>query len=701
VTKRSIRGTVSFPHAELGSRIYDYILVPVLNGKGEVEAIAGTTRDITDIKRVEESLQQSEARFRNLLQEAPVAATLFRGPDLIIEIANELTQQYWWKNGNIIGKPVAEAAPELEDQQMIALLKDMYQRGGTANFSEMPITFTKDGVLKEGYYTFSVKALYNAAGNVDSILSIGIDVTEHVTARKKLEESESRFRALVNASSDVVYSMNADWTEMQRLEGRGFLSDTREPIPDWLEKYIHPDDYETVKKAVVAAITGKSIFELEHQLIQENGTLGWAFSRAIPILDNKGNIFEWFGTASDVTERKKAEHALKRSEEDLSNLVLQSPIGICVMDAATLVNEIVNDRFVAIAGKPYETIMGRRYWDIFSEVAPHYETALQEVVDKGEPFYVNEVELVLMRQGKEENVYVTFVYEPMKDSMGSVKKVVVWVLENTLQVNARRRIEESENRYKLLSETLEQQVKVRTKELQRSNEDLQQFAHVASHDLKEPVRKIITFAGRLEEQLNGKLDELSKRFIEKIHVSAERMSTMIEGVLAYSTINAGKQKSELVDLNEILKNIEIDLEIPLQKTSGIIQYNNLPSMEGAPVLLYQLFYNLINNSIKFARTGVPPQITISPDTDIQNNKNLSCIKVQDNGIGFDPDLAGRIFETFTRLNSKDKYEGTGLGLSLCKKIVERHGGTIVAESTKGNGATFIITLPLQQKGAGI
>jgi PAS domain S-box-containing protein len=700
-TKKSIRGTVSFPHAELGSRIYDYILVPVLNGKGEVEAIAGTTRDITDIKRVEENLQQSEARFRNVLQEAPVAATLFRGPDLIIEIANELTQQYWAKSEDMIGKPIAEAAPELEDQQMIALLKDIYQRGGTANFSEVPITFTKDGILKEGYYSFSVKALYDASGNVDRILSIGIDVTEQVTARKKLEESESRFRALVNASSDVLYSMNADWTEMQRLEGRGFLSDTREPIPNWIEKYIHPDDYEIVKKAVVAAIAGKSIFELEHRLIQENGTLGWTFSRAIPIFDNKGDIFEWFGTASDVTERKKAEHALKRSEEDLSNLVLQSPIGICVMDAATLVNEIVNDKFVEIAGKPYEAIMGKWYWDTFAEVAPYYETALQEVVDKGEPFYVNEAELKLIRHGKEEIVYVTFVYEPMKDSTGLVKKIVVWVLENTLQVNARRRVEESENRYKLLSETLEQQVKVRTKELQRSNEDLQQFAHVASHDLKEPVRKIRTFAGRLEEQLNGKLDELSTRFIEKIHVSAERMSTMIEGVLAYSTINAGKQKPELVDLNEILKNIEIDLEIPLQKTGGKIQYGNLPLVEGAPVLLYQLFYNLINNSIKFARTGVSPQITISPDTDIQNNKNLSCITVQDNGIGFDPDLAGRIFETFTRLNSKDKYEGTGLGLSLCKKIVERHGGTIIANSTKGEGATFIITLPLQQKGTGI
>ena len=829
-TKKSIRGTVSFPHAELGKRIYDYILVPVFNEKGEVEAIAGTTRDITDIKRAEEKLQQSEARFRNLLQEAPVAATLFHGPDLVIEIANELTQQYWGKNSAIIGKPIAEAAPELEDQQTIALINDIYQHGGMANFAETPITFMKDGILEEGYYTFSLKALYDSAGKVESILSIGvdvteqvkdrklleasetklksmidqtpaptlvlmgddlvieqvnasmlkllgrgeeiigtplitlmpelrgqyiweqvekvykegisfdqsevlvahkrngemqdyyynisyrplkeegritgmiqvaIDVTEQVVARKKLEESENHFRALINASSDVIYSLNADWTVMQPLDGRGFLLDAHAPIEGWMDINVHPLDLDIVKKTIATSIANKTVFELEHRVMRVDRTMGWTFSRAVPILDSNGNISEWFGTASDVTERKKADQALKNSEEDLRNLVLQSPIGICVLDAATLVSEIVNDKFVEIAGKPYEAIMGKWYWDAFAEAASYYETALQEVVDKGEAFYVNEVEMTLIRHGKEEVIYVTFVYEPMKDTSGTVKKVIVWVLENTFQVQIRRKVEESESRYKALSETLEQQVNARTKELQRSNEDLQQFAHVASHDLKEPVRKIKTFTSRLEDQFDGKLDASATRFIEKIQTAAERMSTMIDGVLAYSTINAGKQKTELVDLNEVLKNIETDLEIPLQKTGGKIQYHNLPTLKGAPVLLYQLFYNLINNSIKFARAGIPPQITISSHIHTEDHTSLACITVEDNGIGFESDRATQIFETFTRLNSKDKYEGTGLGLSLCKKIVERHGGTIVAHGSKGNGATFSIMFPLQQKGTGI
>lgn len=253
---------------------------------------------------------------------------------------------------------------------------------------------------------------------------------------------------------------------------------------------------------------------------------------------------------------------------------------------------------------------------------------------------------------------------------------------------------------KQAAEILEKLVADRTKELQRSNGDLQQFAHVASHDLKEPIRKIKTFTSRLEEHLKDKLDATAIRFMERIQVATDRMFTMIDGVLAYSTINGDIQKPELVNLNEVIKNIETDLEVSLQKTGGKIHYQDLPTLEGAPVLLYQLFYNLINNSIKFANTDLPPSITISAQKE-QQETNFAQITLVDNGIGFEPDHAERIFETFTRLNPKDRYEGTGLGLSLCKKIVERHGGSIQAKGIPGEGAKFIITLPLKQKDADI
>jgi hypothetical protein len=169
------------------------------------------------------------------------------------------------------------------------------------------------------------------------------------------------------------------------------------------------------------------------------------------------------------------------------------------------------------------------------------------------------------------------------------------------------------------------------------------------------------------------------------------MMAMIEGVLHYSTINSTEQETESVDLNRIVRSIEADLELPIAQKNAILRYSHLPTIEGAAVLLYQLFHNLINNSLKFSRPDVPCRIEISATVD----GDQTLIRLTDNGIGFDQEQAERIFDTFSRLNPKDKYEGTGLGLSLCKKIVARHGGDIEAIGKQGAGSEFHIRLPLK------
>jgi signal transduction histidine kinase len=245
---------------------------------------------------------------------------------------------------------------------------------------------------------------------------------------------------------------------------------------------------------------------------------------------------------------------------------------------------------------------------------------------------------------------------------------------------------------------LDQEVKRRTRELnklnlslQQSNDDLRQFAHVASHDLKEPIRKVKVYMGRLQDDPGSVFSEKAGSYLEKINSAANRMLSMIEGVLHYSTINSTEQETELVDINRLLKNVESDLELLIQQKKATLSYSGLPSVEGAPVLLYQLFYNLINNSLKFSKSDTPCTITITAAIGSTHTE----IIVSDNGIGFDQDHAERIFDTFTRLNTKDRYEGTGLGLSLCKKIVYRHGGEISASGKKGEGAVFRIRLPLK------
>lgn len=265
---------------------------------------------------------------------------------------------------------------------------------------------------------------------------------------------------------------------------------------------------------------------------------------------------------------------------------------------------------------------------------------------------------------------------------------------------ARLAVEQQLRKHALL---LEQEVKNRTLELsqlnlslQRSNEDLQQFAHVASHDLKEPIRKIRTFGSRLQDEYGQLLPEKANVFLDKIHNATERMFSMIDGVLAYSMLNSSDQPIGPVDLNEIFRHIESDLEILIAQKKAVIRRGRLPIFEGASVLIYQLFYNLLNNALKFSKPDTPAMIHVSSLITGPADEQMAEIGIADNGIGFDQQHAAVIFDTFARLHSKDKYEGTGLGLALCKRIVMRHHGTITATGTKDKGAVFTVRLPMKQ-----
>jgi PAS domain S-box-containing protein len=253
---------------------------------------------------------------------------------------------------------------------------------------------------------------------------------------------------------------------------------------------------------------------------------------------------------------------------------------------------------------------------------------------------------------------------------------------------------------------LERRVRERTsaleesnRQLERSNEDLQQFAHVASHDLKEPVRKIKTFSHKLQDDFKDLLGERGNIYLNKIIGSTNRMYSMIEGVLNYASITATEQPVVPVDLNDIISNITTDLEVMVQEKKALVQYHNLPTIEGMPALIHQLFYNLINNSLKFSKPGLDTLIVIDSQVMIHENAKYARLTLRDNGIGFDNEYAESIFTTFTRLNSKDRYEGTGLGLALCKKIVLRHNGHISARAEADKGAEFTILLPLIHKHA--
>jgi len=521
-----------------------------------------------------------------------------------------------------------------------------------------------------------------------------------------------------------------------------------------------------------------------------------------------------------VASQVKLSKARRNVETQLKTFFEQAPAGIAIVSGRQFVYTLANKLFQKLFGKTEEQMLGRKMREIWPELeGQEILKGFENVSKTGKPLIANEFPVSLIQDGKPETRYFDFVAQPIKDAEGNVNDIMIHVLEITEQVISRKKLEESEGRFRTLAETLPQMIWVsdeegknefhshqwydyfgienpyeawdkriypgdqaiskdafenaratgssfryevrlknregeyrwhktiaepvkdssgkvvkwvgsvtdihdqktlseklaklvaeRTAELEqanmqlyRSNEDLQQFAHVASHDLKEPVRKIKTFGSRLKEEFETDMPETSRLYLSKIETAADRMYAMIEGVLRYSTLSATELIKEPVYLFQTLKSIETDLEVLIAEKRALIKYNDLPVLEGSPILLYQLFYNLINNSLKFSKANETPIISISTEqpqqADLANShldpsKQYIKLTVQDNGIGFEQSEAEKIFGSFTRLNSKDKYEGTGLGLSLCKKIVERHKGSIVARSTENEGASFIILLPV-------
>ncbi len=236
-------------------------------------------------------------------------------------------------------------------------------------------------------------------------------------------------------------------------------------------------------------------------------------------------------------------------------------------------------------------------------------------------------------------------------------------------------------------------LEVRAAELARSNSELEQFASIASHDLQEPLRKIRTFTDHLSVVESERLTEKGRDYLARTNSAAERMQKLIEDLLRFSRVTTQGRSFSAVDLGQVTREVLGDLEGQVERLGAVVRVGPLPAITADPLQMRQLMQNLISNAVKFHREGVAPEVSVGARV-VNGSVELT---VADNGIGFDPRYSLRIFRVFERLNGRNEYPGTGIGLALCRKIVERHGGSIVAESLPGTGSTFTVTLPLRAR----
>jgi PAS domain S-box-containing protein len=416
----------------------------------------------------------------------------------------------------------------------------------------------------------------------------------------------------------------------------------------------------------------------------------WVQTDKIPYRDANGNIIGIIGFTIDITELKNAQDALMKSEALLSETGRLARVGGWEIDL--LKNELNwTDvvRQIHEVGPDFRPTVEAGINFYAPEAVPIISEAVRRAIEEGKPF---DVELQLITANKK-RLWVRAAGQAILEN-GKIVKV-----RGVFQDIHERKLAADEIRKH--RDHLEELVNERTKELataikdlERSNKELEQFAYVASHDLQEPLRMVSSYTQLLEQRYKDKLDQDAKDFIGYAVDGANRMQRLIQDLLEYSRVTTRGQPPAPIDAHDALGEAVRNLQAAIQESGALVTNNDLPIVLGDYTQIVQVFQNLISNGIKFQRSGAAPRIHITAENDLLDSC-FRIFKVSDNGIGIEPRHFDRLFLIFQRLHPKQEYPGTGIGLALCKRIVERHGGRIWVESEPGKGSTFFFTLPVE------
>lgn len=448
-------------------------------------------------------------------------------------------------------------------------------------------------------------------------------------------------------------------------------------------------------------------FILERNGIKETGYFNFIFK---PILVN-GEVDEIMLVAFEVTETVRARFNLEQSEKQFKNFVMQSPIAMSILKGYDMRIDMANNAMLNhFWRKTEKEVEGRALLDIFPNLSESkYPEVIRGVLETGLPTAQKESYATLEDEKGTWEFYVDYDYMPLREVDGTVSGVMITTTDVSDRINARKILED-------FFKDLETEVEERTEQLREANDrlqlsvynlrnrnrDLEAFAYVSSHDLQEPLRKIQMFSDRIAERESQHLSENGQRDLNRIFVSAQRMRTLIEDLLAFSRTSADDAKFEYIGLRPLLDEALDNLSDKIAATETLVIADDLCTAKIIPFQIRQLFQNLLENAIKFSAENNSPVIHIGTRKLLGNileiqglikDKAYHEISFSDNGIGFKPDYNERIFEVFQRLHGRSEYKGTGIGLAIVKKIAENHGGTITAEGSLGKGATFRLYLP--------
>ncbi len=695
-------------------------ILPYIRQDKQTDGVVITFVDITAIKELDMLLKGVfNASTSVILALKPVTSETGKVTDFRLLAANREGLRFLGKDvvendhpsmkqsfPKLMEQGLFEKYIQVVDQGMLLRTEFYMERNQQDHWYEMSAVKTQDGNIvitctdvtekKDG--ESRLHRNYNELVQArESLRNLNADLEYKVLERtRELTMSEERFRLVSKATNDTIWDWNLAnnnvWWSDNFYAVYGYAKEGTGTRTFWMEN-IHPEDQERVKNSISKAVNSKqSQWSEGYRLRRADGTYAHVLDRGYLMLDEYATPYRMLGSMMDVTTLRHAEELAEVNKEEKRFLAESMPLILWTADPKGVVN-FVNEQFTMYTGKSLHELQQEGWKSVLhKDDMVVWEAKWLQAVKHKEDFSME------MRIRHHEGRHDWFLHRTrVQKDMDGRSSVLVGTSTDI-------------NEQKMAAEIMERRIQERTLALQRANQELegsnaelQQYAFVASHDLKEPLRKIHMFGNMLKERYQSDMEDKAVDYLNRIINSSSRMTNLINDLLRFSRLSQASF-FEQVNLEVIIKEILSDLEILIQEKNAKVSVSPMPVIEAVPGQLRQVFQNLLSNAFKFSSKDVQPIISITAtrikersfESKADPDGPFVCISITDNGIGFDEKYLDKIFVLFQRLHTKDQYEGTGIGLAVTRKIIDKHNGLITAHSREKEGATFTIILPVKQ-----
>lgn len=642
---------------------------PIMDGDGKIMGVVFVFRDQSDERAAQAALSRSESLNGAIIRSIPQKLFLKDSGSNYITANEAYARDFGCTPETIRGKDDYAFFPKDLADQYREDDRSVIASGKTKDIEERYVANGNE------YWIHTIKApMFGPEGRPIGLLGIFEDITDKKKALIELRESTrdleeaQRIARLGSWKWDPVADKVAGSAEFYRL-----FESTPESLRDFAAfmALLHPADRERVEKDVADSVAMHRAYNSEYRVRLPDG--GWRDikARGIVYLDERGAPASMVGTCIDISERRNAERKANEEEKKAK----------CFLDGTSdLVTAVESDgrfAYVNVAAREFLGIepgaaIGRRFEEfLHPEDREFTKTAFAGwLADKVHSAYLEN--RLVSSEGVQR--YVSWTVMPQYREDGEIDRI--WSIAKDM--TARKRLEE--------------ELIATNKNLERSNKELEQFAYIASHDLQEPLRMVSSYTQLLAQRYRDKLDQDADDFINYAVDGALRMQRLIQDLLSYSRVSSRGKEPAPLDTEEAAREALSNLQAAIAESGASIRTGDMPRILGDRVQVVQLFQNLIGNAIKFRKMDDPPRIEISA-APFSDKPGFVEFTVSDNGIGIDPKYFERLFVIFQRLHDRQEYPGTGIGLALAKRIVNRHGGDIRIESTEGKGTSIKFTLP--------